>query len=188
MIDGKIKSFKNNCSEVEISFTIKMDSSELRKMKPEQILKDFKLTSNISIRNMHLFDQNNNIKKYNTPLEILQEFAEVKFEFYKKRKTHLVEKFTNTMTVLQNKVEFINKITNEELVVFKKKKDVIISELKYMKFDKIDNSYDYLLKMSIYSLTEEDMNKLQKEFDKIKKEVEVVKNTSIQEMWEHDLT
>ena len=56
-----------------------------------------------------------------------------------------------------------------------------------MKFDKIDDSYDYLLKMSIYSLTEEDMHKLQKEFDKIKKDLSVVKATSIQDMWENDL-
>ena len=91
------------------------------------------------------------------------------------------------MNVLKNKVKFISMITSEKLVVFKKKKEVLISELHYLKFDKIDDSYDYLLKMHIYSLTEEDTIKLEKEYEKAKKDLKTTKNTSVQEMWEKDL-
>ena len=187
LLDTKIQSYNNNCSETKVDFLVKMDSSILRKIKPDDILKEFKLTSNLSARNMHLFDRNNNIKKYHSPLEIIREFAETKLHFYQLRKDHLIQKYESVMNVLKNKVKFISMVTSEELVVFKKKKEVLISELQYLKFDKIDDSYDYLLKMHIYSLTEEDMIKLEKEYDKAKADLKTTKKISVQEMWEKDL-
>jgi DNA topoisomerase-2 len=187
LLDVHIISFNNNCSDTKIDFLVRMDSSILRKMKSDEIYKLFKLTTNLSTKNMHLFDKNNNIKKYTTPLEIIKEFAETKLVFYQLRKEHLLKKFKNIMNILENKVRFISLVTNEEIVVFKKKKEVLISELNYLNFDKIDNSYDYLLKMHIYSLTEEDMNKLEKDFKKAKQELKNTNETSVQDMWLNDL-
>jgi DNA topoisomerase-2 len=164
-----------------------MEPSDLKKMNPDDIYKEFKLTSTLSIKNMHLFDSKNNIKKYISPLEIIREFAEVKLVYYQKRKDHLIDKHTKQMTLLKNKVKFTSMITKEELVIFKKKKDVINSELQYLKFDKVDDSYDYLLNMKLYSLTEEQIMNLEKEYKQVKNVLEETQSKTVHEMWENDM-
>ena len=187
LLDNKIKSYNNNCSETEVNFVIKMESSDLKKMKPDDIYKEFRLTSTLSLKNMHLFDGKGNIKKYTSPLEIIRDFAEVKLVYYTKRKEYLIDKHTKQMTLLKNKVKFVSLITKEELVIFKKRKEVINSELQFLKFDKLDDSYDYLLNMKIYSLTEEQIVSLEKEYNQIKSVLKDIKETSIHDMWEADL-
>ena len=78
-------------------------------------------------------------------------------------------------------------VTDDELVVFKKKKDVISSELSYLKFDKIDNSYDYLLNMKLYSLTHESITELNNECSATVTKLEFIKKTSEATMWKTDL-
>jgi DNA topoisomerase-2 len=187
LLDVKIRSYNNNCSETDVHFIVKMEPSDLKKMNPDDIYKEFKLTSTLSIKNMHLFDSKNNIKKYISPLEIIREFAEVKLVYYQKRKDHLIDKHTKQMTLLKNKVKFTSMITKEELVIFKKKKDVINSELQYLKFDKVDDSYDYLLNMKLYSLTEEQIMNLEKEYKQVKNVLEETQSKTVHEMWENDM-
>ena len=42
--------------------------------------------------------------------------------------------------------------------------------------------------MNFYSITEEDIHKLEKEYEKSKKELKSVESTTINKMWENDLT
>jgi DNA topoisomerase-2 len=48
--------------------------------------------------------------------------------------------------------------------------------------------YDYLLSMKIWSLTMEQVQKLRNEQNDAKQELETVRSTSVQEMWNADLT
>jgi len=40
-------------------------------------------------------------------------------------------------------------VVTNKLIVSRKKKDVLIAELIKLKFDKVDDSYDYLMKMPL---------------------------------------
>jgi len=66
-------------------------------------------------------------------------------------------------------------------------KDNIISQMDVLKMMKIDDSYDYLLNMSIYSLTKEKIIELKEQYEKKKVELEEIKNTEITKMWLSDL-
>lgn len=50
------------------------------------IEKTMKLATKLSTSNMHLFDAESRIQKYETPEQILQTFFEMRREFYHKRK------------------------------------------------------------------------------------------------------
>ena len=79
---------------------------------------------------------------------------------------------------------------NETIDLRKKKKDAIIKILqdkKYQLFDE-DEEYKYLLKMSMDSVSEENVQKLLEEYETKSKELEIIKSKSIEKMWLEELT
>ena len=76
---------------------------------------------------------------------------------------------------------------NDELVVYRRKRDDVIADLQKNGFKMVSDSYDYLLKMPVTSFTEEMLEKLQKEIDDVSGRLEDVKKTSVEQMWLNDL-
>ena len=185
LVDTKIVNYENHSTEDIVLFKIRMNTNGLTH---DKIIKDFKLSTHISTTNMHLFDENGNIKKYQCPLEIIRDFVSVRMRYYDMRKEHQLKRMRNELNVLANKMRFIKMIVDEELVVYKKKKTDIMTELRRHKFSTIDNAYDYLLKMEIYNLTQEKIDELRAHHDKVKKSLNDLENTTITEMWMKDIS
>lgn len=61
----------------------------------------------MSVNNLMAFGPDGKIKKYETVLEILQDFYTVRLEFYAKRKEHLTAVLTEEWEILDNKA-FLN--------------------------------------------------------------------------------
>ena len=55
-LDTKVENYENHSTESKVNFTIKLTKDYNRKINEETIVKDFKLTTNLSTRNMHLFN------------------------------------------------------------------------------------------------------------------------------------
>ena len=174
-----IVDFREKHSEKNVLFEI--DFSGIPDMKL------LKLESTIRTSNMHAFDPKGNIKKYNDPLEIIQEWFEVRKEFYANRKAYLLKDLKHQANIAQNKYRFITMIVNDELVLSKKTEKVIISELYTLKFYKSEGSYNYLLDMKISSLSTERAEKLRIESEKLQKELSILEGTSTTQMWTSDL-
>ena len=66
-------------------------------------------------------------------------------------------------------------------------KSEIIIGIEEMKLDKIDDSYDYLLRMPIYSLTREVYEKLKADFIEKKAEIQKMEETDPKDMYISDL-
>lgn len=185
LVDTKIVNYENHSTEDDVMFKIRMNTNDLTH---DKIVKDFKLSTNISTTNMHLFDEHGNIKKYNSPMEIIREFVDVRMTHYDMRKAHQTKKMKNELNVLANKIRFIGMIVDEELVVHKKKKTDIMTELRTHKFATIDNSYDYLLRLEIYNLTHEKIEELRAHHEKIDAGLKELTNTTTTEMWLKDIS
>jgi DNA topoisomerase-2 len=54
-------------------------------------------------------------------------------------------------------------------------------------FDKMDGEYKYLVKMPMDSVTNENVEKLKKERDDVVKELEVLRQTTLEQMWMREL-
>jgi DNA topoisomerase-2 len=54
-------------------------------------------------------------------------------------------------------------------------------------FDKIDGDYKYLVKMPMDSVTIENVDRLKKDRDDVMKELEVLRQTSLEQMWMREL-
>ncbi|CAA9986839.1 DNA topoisomerase II, putative [Plasmodium knowlesi strain H] len=124
-----ILDYIDNSSHEEICFTIKMDPAKLRKAEEEGLEKVFKLKSTLTTTNMTLFDYNLKLQKYATELDILKEFCFQRLNAYENRKSYLIAKLEKEKKIISNKSKFILAIVNNELVVNKKKKKVLVEEL-----------------------------------------------------------
>jgi len=146
-----------------------------------------KLETTIRTSNMHAFDKNSRIRKYDSPIDILREWFDVRKRFYIKRKKFLLSDLTTQSTIAENKSRFIIMINNGDLIVNKKSESVLVAELKALKFYKVEGSFSYLLNMKISSMTTERAAELEKEAAKLREEVVALTATSEMSMWEADL-
>lgn len=73
-----------------VSFKIHLAAPAKSMIKSEGVEKAFKLSSHLTTSNMVAFDAHGKIKKYNTPEEILEDFYDVRLDFYHRRKVRQV--------------------------------------------------------------------------------------------------
>jgi DNA topoisomerase-2 len=75
----------------------------------------------------------------------------------------------------------------EEIKINKVSIDVIIKTLENNNFVKIDDSYNYLLNISIYKLTKEELTKLKDNYIDLKNKIKELEETTSEKMWHNDL-
>ena len=80
-----------------------------------------------------------------------------------------------------------NNILDEKLKVNNVSKPIIIQGIEEMGLEKIDDSYDYLLRMPIYSLTKELFEKLKEDFTAKKADIKKLEETDPKDMYLDDL-
>ena len=101
----------------------------------------------------------------------------------------MIEELNKELLVLRNKVNYIKEILNDTIDLRKKKKDEVVQLLIGKKYDMIDGDTDfkYLVKMTMDSVTEENVERLNNDYKKKQDELEKIINTSIQDMWRNEL-
>lgn len=188
MIENKfIKDFEDNSTESNVNITIKVPRENMVKLSSdEHIITHFKLSSRLYTSNMHLFYKGN-IKKYDSPESIVDDYYEMRLKDYKKRKEYLLEKIGKEKTKLDNQVKFIRMVISNKMKINNRKKDLIIKDLKKNKFDLYDDSYDYLLNMAIYSLSKDKIEELEKKAKEKDKEFKGIKKMTPKNLWLEDL-
>jgi DNA topoisomerase-2 len=96
---------------------------------PGGLIKKFKMDGSTATSNMHLFDNDGHIHKYEKVHEIVDDFYDVRLEYYEKRKNHLSLKLSDDWEKLENKMRFILAVIHGELIVSNRKKSDILREL-----------------------------------------------------------
>ena len=220
MIEGEgaakgafIKEFQEYHTDTKAHFVVTMSAENLELAQKEGLHKKFKLTSSLSTSNMHLFDSQSHIKKYDTPEQILSDFFELRMETYKERKVFMLAKLQKEWSKLSNRARFIQMVVDGELVIAKKKKAALLLELLGLGFDQfgkeqkeqtaeeadaeddseegpaeiIPGGYDYLLGMPMWSLTMEKIESLTEEATVKKAELTLLESKSLETLYEENL-
>jgi DNA topoisomerase-2 len=146
-----------------------------------------KLKSTLNTSNIHLFNINGQIQKYNSIEEILREFYNIRLVYYDKRKNYLLEKYDIEVMFLQAKYNFINVVNLKKISMRKQTEEQVIKYLEMEKYPKKDNSYLYLLNLPMRTMTLDQMNKLKNEIEKIKKNIQTLQEKSNKDLWIDDL-
>ncbi len=184
---GKIVSFKDNSNKNVFNFTIKYNRTNLAKLSDEQIMNQLKLIKKES-ELYNAVDENMNVRTFKNVHEIMDYYIDVKLRYMTKRKQSLINDLNISIPEDVSRYTFIKMIVTDKLVINKRATDVIIKDLdKADKIIKINDSYNYLLNMSIQSLTKEKMKVLEEAIKEKKAKLKLIKDTTENEMWTADL-
>ena len=183
--------------ELEVDPTLLMEMSQNRATDDPNVdifEKVLKLTSKLSLTNMMLFDRNDVIQQYSSVSEIMDYFFGIRLEFYEKRKEYQIRVMEEELVMIRAKVRFIRGIVEETIVVYKKSTDELSLLLEELSFPKLKASksattegYQYLLGMSIQSLTSDTLASLEKNLCVKEEELETLKRKTIQQIWVDEL-
>tara|TARA_B100000780_G_scaffold114291_1_gene80094 strand:- start:4826 stop:8245 length:3420 start_codon:yes stop_codon:yes gene_type:complete len=191
-----IKDYSDMSTESNVEFIIHFNPKIITKLIMQKhdyglegIEKYLKLYTTQSTCNMHLFNEKEQLKKYDTIYQIIEEYYSIRLEYYNKRKLYLIDLLTKELITLSNRAKYIQGNLDDKIDLRKKTKEQINNLLESMKFDKdLENgNFNYLTKMPMDSVSQENVDKLMKEHGD--KELELIKinNYKIQNLWLDEL-
>jgi len=199
--DGKkisaiIKDYDDMSKDTNVDFTITFTKGKLDELEQSKgdhgcngIEKLLKLYTTNTTTNMHLFDANDILQKYENITDIIDSYFNVRLNLYQDRKNYLIDALEKELVLLLNKAKYIKENLDGTIDLRKKKKEQVIDMLLAKGYDKLDgdNEYKYLVKMPMDSVTEENVEKLLKDKCNKENELEEIKNTTINKMWINEL-
>ena len=180
--DGTIKDYKDLSTDKNVNIQIVMNTTGAS----EDIEKTLKLTSTLSITNMNLFNEKEKLTHYTKAHEIIDDFILKRIGYYEVRKLHIINVLEKDLILLENKYKYIQQVLDGSIDLRKKTTDQINKVLEDLKFIKIDG-YNYLIKMTMDSVSIENVETLKKQYETKQKELELIKKTSIEETWMNEL-
>ena len=137
--------------------------------------------------NYTTLDETGRLRIFEKPEQIIEYFVKFRLKYYGHRKRKAIKKIDRDLLIAINRLRFITEILAGNIEVNNRPKKELLGDLLRMEFTKDEGSYNYLINMPIFSLTKEKANELQRLVDTKKVELEKVKKTSPEKMYEQDL-
>ena len=191
-----IKDYDDMSSDTIIDFIITLQKGLLDELESSVsengcngLEKMFKLFTTNTTTNMHLFDAEDKLKKYENVCEIIDDYFDTRLQMYQVRKNYLIMAITEELVLLSNKVKYIKEVLEGTVDLRRKKKDEVSTMLLEKGYSVIDEDSDfkYLTKLPMDSVSEENVEKLEKDHQNKMADLDEVKATTIQQMWLKEL-
>ena len=191
---SQIRDFTSISTEVNVDFTISFPRGKLSDLESTEdvngingVEKLLKLSTTISTTNMHMFNSECKLHKYESVQEIIDDFYKVRISLYQKRKAYLIEEMERKMVKLSNRAKYIQETLAGTIDLRRKKADVVTKLLQDKQYVMIDGDYKYLIKMPMDSVTEENVEQIMKEKADTEHALDVLKKTTVEKMWLKEL-
>jgi DNA topoisomerase II len=188
-----IKDFTNLSTEVTIDISVTFPKGKLAELEAtgsediNGVEKLLKLTTTVSTTNMHMFDADRKLHKYESVEEIIDSFMTIRLEAYRKRKAAQLVQLRKVYQKLSNRARYIQESLTGAIDLRKKKADEVTQLLEGLNFDKIEGDYKYLIKMPMDSVTEENVASIINDTENIAKEITELEKTTIETIWMREL-
>lgn len=181
MADGRIKDFVDVSTDTEVNIRIKgIEEAHLKKS----------LTDKVKVTNMHAFNARGVITKYESANEILKEFAHVRLGLYEKRRVQQIADLMSLLPYHMNVMRFIeDQISDKPKVDLRRKtNDECAGILGGAGYTKIDDKFEYLMRLPVSTFTAESIRKNQQKLDELRTEIQRLERCSPAEMWLTELS
>jgi DNA topoisomerase-2 len=180
-----------------VDMTITFKGQELQKLLKEDTLDNFlMMTQNKTVSNLHMFNADGKLVKYDSINHIFYEFYAYRLKMYEKRKEHILKKLLNDVDIYKYRVKFIKEYLQDKIVMKGKRTEDVINQLTERNYPKMvisdyrnehAKSYSYLTEMSIISMTVDKMEELEKKIEKCKAIYDEYITTDVKDIWLKEL-
>ena len=154
---GKIVSYVDKCDKTGFKFDVTLKRA--KKLKDHQIISLFKLRKKIN-ENITVIDHNGKLKVYDSPIDIIKDFCDYRILKYNERYEYLEDEDCLNHKIVRDKIKFIQMVIDGRLDFKNKNRQAIKKDLTVHFGDSI---IEILIKMPIYSLCQDEKDKLVKE-------------------------
>ena len=195
-ITSMVKDYDDMSKDTNVDFTITFAKGKLEELEQSKgdyacngLEKLLKLYTTNTTTNMHLFDSDDKLQKYENVSDIIDAYYDVRLKLYQTRKDYLIDALEKELVLLSNKARYIKENLEGTIDLRKKKKEQVLEMLQSKDYDVIDDDsdYKYLTKMPMDSVTEENVEKLLTEKGNKESELATIKSTTINQMWNSEL-
>jgi DNA topoisomerase-2 len=149
-VNPYVKSFNDMSKSTNVYFEITFCKNVLEDLEHKinefgcnAIEKILKLYTTYTTTNMHMFDENEKLRKYQNVSEIINNYYDVRLSLYDTRKKYLIDSISKELVILRNKKQYIEELLNDTIDLRKKKKEVLITLLEEKGYDKLENDEEY---------------------------------------------
>lgn len=181
---GFIKDWFNYSEGENIHYEILFEKGKLKKEAGKtdvHLPNKFKLIKRVPDNQLYVLDENNKVRYFETPIELIKYFTEFRLSVYEDRKTRLLKVLNERLSSNSDMCRFIELIIKGKLKINNRPKNDIKEDMKS------HNLPENLISTPISKLTKEEYEALLKENEDIKREIEYITNTTIEEMYLNDL-
>jgi len=180
--DKVIKNYISNSSDNKVDIEIHFNED----WTDEQIYTKLKLTSSISISNMHTFI-GTTITKWERPESLLNKWFEIRLQKYEERKSAWIDVLKTDLIKLDSLYKFIQLVVDGTIVINNRKKDLILKDIEKNGIQSLNDSYDHLLSIPVYNFTKEKVDELKEKLKTKKIELKDYSSMTAGEIWLQDL-
>ena len=148
-------------------------------------MKDLKLVKRVT-ENFTCMDENNTVREFKSELEILEAYILMRAKYYDLRLADQIAQINHKLNVARNKTKFVKEIIDDKLVLKRKTRNSINARMNNS-YDKVNESFDYLLNMPIHSFSMETIRKLKDDVKKYEAARDELKTKTGADLWLEDL-
>ncbi|CAN6974163.1 unnamed protein product [Brassica oleracea var. botrytis] len=188
-VSAFIENYLDRSNDTTVSIQIELKKTE-KKMTPEEEKEILGLTTMLSTGNMYLFDENDMIKKYESPQEIIEDFYKSRLKAYNKRKKHMLMELEEELKKLQCRVAFVTDVMNGEFKFdIKRSRAQLYEEVKgkYEATGRGLTDYSFLLDLSFLSCSKETLQDLQDARENVNRKIIEVETLTPKAIWKSEL-
>ena len=196
MIDDKkyVKDYNDMSTNVLVDMTVTFHKGMLKQLQTMKgdynctgLDKVMKLYTTNTNTNMHLFDAEDKLKKYECVEDIVTDHFAKRLEMYEERKEYMLKLMKEQLSLLSNKANYILESLDNTIDLRRKKLKEIEVMLHEKGYTKVKDSYSYLIKMPMDAVSDENVDKILKEQAEKKEALDKLTKQTIQQMWKTDL-
>jgi len=156
---NNLKYIENHYTSKNVKFILHFNGN-VRETLEDKFEQLFKMSSskNLSINNIHLFNKNGAIQKYDNTTEIIKEWSKTRILKYAERKAYQIKILEKDFLVLSAKIRFIIDVITGNIQIMDKKLTDIAKRLIELKYPRIntDNGNDEVKDVNDVNEDEED--------------------------------
>lgn len=212
-LPSSVNGFTDLSAHDKVHFVISLDDRSMKRALKKGLIEQFKLSTINSSTNFVALNSQGQTQVYDTELDILEEFYLVRLSFYEKRKQYLLSELQKDLDKINNQLRFIQMLSEGKLPLVKSKAQ-LVSELQRLNFKPVPtdvkstkkrklrpseaedhdesvqdrfSDYDYLLGLTVWCMTQEHAEQLQKQIAGKQSEIAELSKKSPEDLWEADL-